>query len=46
MADMTDHGRSQTGGVKTPGAGGAYVRVLVVWVLVLAALYLFQESFR
>ena len=27
------------------GTGG-YTRVLIVWVLVLAALYAFQESFR
>jgi hypothetical protein len=25
---------------------GRYARVLVVWVLVLATLYLFQETFR
>ena len=25
---------------------GRYARVLVVWVLVLAALYVFQETFR
>jgi hypothetical protein len=27
-------------------ARAGYVRVLVVWVLVLGALYVFQESFR
>ncbi len=28
------------------GRGGSYARVLVVWVLVLSALYAFQEMFR
>jgi hypothetical protein len=30
----------------TGNATGSYVRVLVVWVLVLTALYAFQEFFR
>lgn len=40
---------SEPVGSPLSGAGRAtrvYVRVLVVWVLVLGALYLFQESFR
>jgi hypothetical protein len=39
---MTDH--PEHAGPAT-GVGRAYVRVLIIWVVVLAALYAFQEFF-
>jgi len=39
---MTSDPRSTS---PVPGVGRSYVRVLILWVVVLAALYAFQEYF-